>query len=209
MTSTTAILRQACRTSGLLLALTALSWPGRSTAQAVPPGASGATTTTTYTQSVTRTASNTATFSRDQTFVISGSNVNINGAITSPGQPLGGVTQVVSSPVDTRQLFPAIKITSTYPSDTSKGLTTNFGDASVTSNVSREQISITSSDSASVQGVVLNPNMNATIRDPNQDFDLAVTQSTPGLTQTQRSETGTTTSQVQTSMSVFTAPFIP
>jgi hypothetical protein len=178
-------------------------------AQAVPPGASGATTTTTYTQSVTRTSSNTATFSRDQTFVISGSNVNFNGSITTAGQPLGGVTQVESSPVDARQLFPVISITSTYPSDSSDGLTTNFGASNVSSTVSRERIRISSSDSASVQGVVLNPNMNATIRDPERDFDLAITQSTPGLTQTQRTETGTTTSQLQTSLSVFTAPFIP
>jgi hypothetical protein len=204
-----AISHCALRSSAVVLAVAASVCSSRALAQAVPPGASGATTTTTYTQSVTRSSSNTATFSRDQTFVISGSNVNINGAITSPGQPLGGVTQVESSPVDTRQLFPVISITSTYPSDTSKGLTTNFGDATVSSNVSREQITITSSDSATVQGVVLNPNMNATVRDPDRDFDLAVTQSTPGLTQTQRSDTGTTTSQVQTSMSVFTAPFIP
>lgn len=202
------LLGQTLRASGVLVGLAALSW-SPALAQAIPPGASGATTTTTYTQSVTRSSSNTATFSRDQTFVISGSNVNINGAITGPGQTLGGVTHVESSPVDTRQLFPVISITSTYPSDSSKGLTTNFGDATVSSNVSREQISITSSDSATVQGVVLNPNMNATVRDPDRDFDLAVTQSTPGLTQTQRTETGTTTSQVQTSMSVFTAPFIP
>lgn len=195
--------------AGLLVSTAWLGMPQRAAAQAVPPGASGATTSTTYTQSVTRTSSNTATFSRDQTFVISGSNVNINGSITAAGQPLGGVTQVESSPVNTSQLFPVMSVTSTYPSDTSQGLTTNFGAATVSSNVSREQISITSSDSASVQGVVLNPNMNATIRDPNRDFDLAVTQSTPGLTQTQRSDTGTTTSQVQTSMSVFTAPFIP
>lgn len=206
---TAAMLSHALRTSGVLLSLAALTWPFRALAQAVPPGASGATTSTTYTQSVTRSSSNTATFSRDQTFVISGSNVNITGSITAPGQLLGGVTQIESSPVDTRQLFPVISVTSTYPSDTSQGLTTNFGAATVSSNVSREQITITSSDSASVQGVVLNPNMNATVRDPGLDFDLAVTQSTPGLTQTQRSDTGSTTSQVQTSMSVFTAPFIP
>lgn len=201
--------QRALRSSAVVLLVTASAWSSRAMAQAVPPGASGATTTTTYTQSVSRSSSNTATFSRDQTFVISGSNVNINGAITAPGQPLGGVTQVDSSPVDTRQLFPVISITSTYPSDSSKALTTNFGEATVSSNVSREQISITSSDSATVQGVVLNPNMNATIRDPDRDFDLAVTQSTPGLTQSERSDTGTTTSQLQTSMSVFTAPFIP
>jgi hypothetical protein len=195
--------------TGLISGGLAIHSPLRSIAQVVPPGASGATTTTTYTQSVSRTASNTATFSRDQTFVLSGSNVNFNGAITTAGQPLGGVTQVESSPVDTRQLFPVISITSTYPSTSSDGLTTNFGAATVSSNVSREQITITSSDSASVQGVVLNPNMNATVRDPAQDFDLAITQSTPGLTQTKRDDTGTTTSQLQTSMSVFTAPFIP
>lgn len=205
---TAAIFDHVLRTSGVLLSLAALSWPLRAIAQ-VPPGASGATTSTTYTQSVTRTASNTTTFSRDQTFVISGSNVNITGAITAPGSPLGGVTQIESTPVDTRQLFPVISITSNEPNSSSSGLTTNFGAATVSSNVSREQITITSSDSATVQGVVLNPNMSATVRDPALDFDLAVTQSTPGLTQTQRSDTGSTTSQVQTSMSVFTAPFIP
>lgn len=195
--------------TGLLSGGLAMHSPLRCWAQAVPPGASGATTTTTYTQSVSRTASNTATFSRDQTFVISGSNVDFNGPITVAGQPLGGVTQVESSPVDPRQLFPVISVTSLDPTAAGSGFTTNFGAATVSSSVSREQITITSSDSASVQGVVLNPTMNATVRDPDRDFDLAVTQSTPGLTQTQRSDTGTTTSQLQTSLSVFTAPFIP
>ena len=51
--------------------------------------------------------------------------------------------------------------------------------------------------------------MNATVTTAGEDFDLAVTQSTPGLTSVDRTETGTTSSQVQTSLSVFTAPFIP
>lgn len=193
----------------LIAGLTSLLGAPGVRAQGVPPGASGATTTTTYTQSVTNTTSNTATFGRDQTFVISGSNVNFAGAITAAGQPLGGVTQVDTTPVDSRQLFPQISVTSTYPSSSGQGLTTNFGAASTSSTVSREQISITSSDAASVQGLVLNPNLNASIRDPDRDFDLAVTQSTPGLTQVKREDSGTTTSQLQTSLSVFTAPFIP
>ena len=57
-------------------------------AQLVPPGASGSTTSSVYTQSVTRTSATTANFSRDQTFVISGSNVDFSGAITASGGAL-------------------------------------------------------------------------------------------------------------------------
>jgi hypothetical protein len=60
-----------------------------------------------------------------------------------------------------------------------------------------------------VQAVVLNPSLNVTVRDPERDFDLAITQSTPGLTQVQRTDATTNTTQVNSSLSVFTAPFVP
>lgn len=174
----------------LLLALAPLAAPAQ-----VAPGSSGATTSTTHVESLSNTTNTTLTFSRDQTFVISGSNVDINGTLTVPGLPLGGVTSVEVTPASGS--FPAINFSSAS------------SDLSSTSTSSREQITITASDAGSVQGVVLNPELNATVRDPDRDFDLAVTQSTPGLTQAQRSETSTSTSQVTTSLSVFTAPFVP
>ena len=75
-------------------------------AQLVPPGASGSTTTSVYTQSVTRTSATTANFSRDQTFVISGSNVDV-GTITATGGTLGGITE----------MSPAGKTVSALPTD--------------------------------------------------------------------------------------------
>ena len=83
-------------------------------AQLVPPGASGSTTTSVYTQSVTRTSATTANFSRDQTFVISGSNVDFTGSITAGGGVLGGVNSVTNSPVtinsSSRQLILLLKV---------------------------------------------------------------------------------------------------
>ena len=178
-------------------------------AQLVPPGASGSTTTSVYTQSVTRTSATTANFSRDQTFVISGSNVALNGAITSSGGILGGVTTVTNSPVDNKQLFPQVNIGAASSGLSTSNLSSCFGEAKISSASSRNDITLTSSDNANVTALVLNPNMNATVRTAGEDFDLAVTQSTPGITSTDRTETGTTSSQVQTSLSVFTAPFIP
>lgn len=166
----TSAIRRLLRAAVLLVAITPLA--GRAQ---VAPGSSGATTSTTTSQVVTSTTTNTLTLSRDQTFVISGSNININGTLTIPGAPLGGIT--------------AVDVDNTNSSGTS--------------------ISVTSSDSPPVQGLVLNPNLNATVRDPQVDFDLAVTQATPGLTQASRSTTESTTTQTQSSLSVFTAPFVP
>lgn len=157
----------------------------------VAPGSSGATTSTTTVQSLTNTTSTTLTFSRDQTFVISGSNLNTSGSLTVPGIPLGGVTAVQVSPISAA--FPSIQ----------------FNSGSSSSSGSREQISVTASDAGRVQGLVLNPALNASVRDPDRDFDLAVTQATPGLTQAQRSDTSTNTTQTTSSLSVFTAPFVP
>ena len=165
-------------------------------AQLVPPGSSRSTATT-------------ANFSRDQTFVISGSNVALNGAITSSGGILGGVTTVTNSPVDNKQLFPQVNIGAASSGLSTSNLSSSFGEAQISSASSRNDITLTSSDNANVTALVLNPNMNATVRTAGEDFDLAVTQSTPGITSTDRTETGTTSSQVQTSLSVFTAPFIP
>ena len=178
-------------------------------AQLVPPGASGSTTTSAYTQSVTRTSATTANFSRDQTLVISGSNVTLNGAITKKGGILGGVRSVTNSPIDNKQLFPSIVTTAKSSGLATDSLESTFGKARISSASSRNDITLTSSDGANVSALVLNPNMNASVRTAGEDFDLALTQSTPGLTSVERSETGTTTSQVQTSLSVFTAPFIP
>lgn len=161
----------------------------------VAPGSSGATTTTTSVESVSNTSTTTLTFSRDQTFVISGSNVALNGNLTVPGQPLGGVTSVEVTPASAA--FPSVS----FAGDAST--------VSAASTASREQITITASDAASVQGLVLNPELNASVGDATLDFDLAVTQSTPGLTQVQRSDTSTNTTQLSTSLSVFTAPFVP
>lgn len=141
------------------------------------PGSSGATTSTTSVQSVSTTTSTTLTFSRDQTLVISGSNIHINGPLTVPGAPLGGVSAIQISP------------------------------ATVTS--SRDQIQLSGSDAAPVRAVVLNPELNATVRDPERDFDLAITQSSPGLSQSQHSVTENRTIQSSSSLSVFTAPFVP
>ena len=178
-------------------------------AQLVPPGASGSTTTSVYTQSATRTSATTANFSRDQSFVISGSNVTLSNAITASGGTLGGVTSVTNSPIDNKQLFPSIDIQATSSGLATDNLKSTFGEAKISSASSRNDITLTSSDNASVTALVLNPNMNATVRTAGEDFDLALTQSTPGLTSVDRTETGTTSSQVQTSLSVFTAPFIP
>ena len=178
-------------------------------AQLVPPGASGSTTSSVYTQSVTRSSATTANFSRDQTFVISGSNVDVGGSITATGGILGGVNSVTNSPIDNRQLFPEIDITAKSDGLATDDLTSSFGKAQISSASSRNDITLTSSDNASVSALVLNPNMTATVRTAGEDFDLALTQSTPGLTSVDRTETGTTSSQVQTSLSVFTAPFIP
>ena len=178
-------------------------------AQLVPPGASGSTTTSVYTQSVTRTSSTTANFSRDQTFVISGSNVTLSNGITSSGGILGGVKSVTNSPVDNKQLFPSIDITAKSDGLATDDLSSSFSEAKISSASSRNDITLTNSDNASVTALVLNPNMNATVTTAGEDFDLAVTQSTPGLTSVDRTESGTTSSQVQTSLSVFTAPFIP
>ena len=84
-----------------------------------------------------------------------------------------------------------------------------FGEAQVSSAVSRNDITLVTDDNSNVTALVLNPNLNANVRTAGQDFDLAYTQSTPGLTETNRTDTGTTSSQIQTSLSVFTAPFIP
>ena len=178
-------------------------------AQLVPPGASGSTTSSVYTQSVTRTSSTTANFSRDQTFVISGSNVQFAGAITSSGGVLGGVNSVTNSPVDNKQLFPSIDITAKSDGLATDDLSSSFSEAKISSASSRNDITLTSSDNAAVTALALNPNLGATVRTAGEDFDLAVTQSTPGLTSVDRTETGTTSSQVQTSLSVFTAPFLP
>lgn len=145
----------------------------------VTPGSSGATTSTSTVQSLTSSTSTTTTFSRDQTFVISGSNINANGPLTVAGPQLGGVISVESVP------------------------------SSLSSASNSVQIRVTATDAGPVQAVVLNPALNATVRDPDRDFDLAITQSTPGLTQVQRTDTSTNTSQVTTSLSVFTAPFVP
>ena len=178
-------------------------------AQLVPPGASGSTTTSVYTQSVTRTSATTANFSRDQTFVISGSNVDFSGAITASGGVLGGVNSVTNSPVDNKQLFPSIDITAKSDGLATDDLSSSFSQAKISSASSRNDITLTSTDNAAVTALVLNPGMSATVRTAGEDFDLAVTQSTPGLTSVDRTESGTTSSQVQTSLSVFTAPFIP
>ena len=178
-------------------------------AQLVPPGASGSTTTSVYTQSVTRSSSTTANFSRDQSVVISGSNINFNGSITAPGGKLGGVTQVTNAPIDNQQLFPKLAITASSPNQSTKSLTSSFDEAAVSSAVSRNDITLVTDDNSDVTALVLNPNLNATVRTAGQDFDLAYTQSTTGLTETNRTDTGTTSSQIQTSLSVFTAPFIP
>ena len=178
-------------------------------AQLVPPGASGSTTSSVYTQSVTRTSATTANFSRDQTFVISGSNVDFTGAITASGGVLGGVNSVTNSPVDNKQLFPSIDITAKSDGLATDDLSSSFSQAKISSASSRNDITLTSTDNAAVTALVLNPGMSATVRTAGEDFDLAVTQSTPGLTSVDRTESGTTSSQVQTSLSVFTAPFIP
>ena len=191
------------------IALTSSLIATSASAQLVPPGASGSTTTSVYTQSVTRTSSTTANFSRDQSFVVSGSNVALGGAITASGGVLGGVNSVTNSPVDNKQLFPSIDITAASDGLATDNLTSSFGEAKISSASSRNDITLTSSDNASVTALVLNPNLNATVRTAGEDFDFALTQSTPGLTSVDRTESGTTSSQVQTSLSVFTAPFIP
>lgn len=178
-------------------------------AQLVPPGASGSTTSSVYTQSVTRTSSTTANISRDQTFVISGSNVDFARSITAAGGVLGGVNRVKNSPIDNKQLFPSIDITAKSDGLATDDLSSSFSKAKISSASSRNDITLTSTDNAAVSALVLNPGMNAKVRTAGEDFDLAVTQSTPGLTSVERTETGTTSSQVQTSLSVFTAPFIP
>ena len=178
-------------------------------AQLVPPGASGSTTTSAYTQSVTRTSATTSNFSRDQTFVISGSNVSLSGSITAKGGTLGGVTSVTNSPIDNKQLFPSITTRATSSGLATDNLKSRFGEAKISSASSRNDITLTSSDNTVVTSLVLNPNLDVTARTAGEDFDLALTQSTPGLTSVDRTETGTTSSQVQTSLSVFTAPFIP
>ncbi len=190
-----------------LIATSALGTP--CFAQLVPPGASGSTTTSVYTQSVTRSSSTTANFSRDQSLILSGSNINVNGNITTAGGTLGGVTSVTNSPIDNTQLFPDLDITATSPGQSTNQLTSNFGKAEVSSAVSRNDITLVTSDNSAVTAVVLNPNLNATVATAGQDFDLALTQSTTGLTEVNRTDTGTTSSQIQTSLSVFTAPFIP
>ena len=96
-------------------------------AQLVPPGASGSTTTSVYTQSVTRSSSTTANFSRDQSLVLSGSNITLNGPITRKGGILGGVTSVTTSPVDNKQLFPRMTVTASSPNQSTKSLKTVFG----------------------------------------------------------------------------------
>jgi hypothetical protein len=178
-------------------------------AQLVPPGASGSTTTSVYTQSVTRSSSTTANFSRDQSAVISGSNINFKGNITKAGGVLGGITSVTNSPIDNQQLFPKLSINASSPNQSTKRLNSTFGEAAVSSAVSRNDITLVSDDNSDVTALVLNPNLNAKVRKAGKDFDLAYTQSTPGLTESNRTDTGTTSSQVQTSLSVFTAPFIP
>lgn len=145
----------------------------------VTPGSSGATTSSSVVESLSTTTTNTLTFSRDQTFVLSGSNINVNGTITVPGPPLGGINAVEVLP------------------------------GSASHHQSSQQIRVSASDSGQIHSVVLNPSLNATVRDPDRDFDLAITQSTPGLTQSQRTETDTRTNQTTTSLSVFTAPFVP
>lgn len=145
----------------------------------VTPGSSGATTSSSSVQSLSTSITTTTTFSRDQTFVISGSNTNTNGSLTISGPPLGGVVGVVATP------------------------------AVITQGISNIQVQVSATDARPVQAVVLNPSLNATVRDPGRDFDLAITQSTPGLTQVQRTDTTTNTSQVNSSLSVFTAPFVP
>jgi hypothetical protein len=154
----------------------ALLAPLAATAQQAP-GSSGATTSSSTVQSLSTTTTTTTTFSRDQTFVISGSNINTNGNLTVAGPQLGGVISVESLPA-------------------------SLGSSSM-------QIQVTATDAGPVQAVVLNPALNATVRDPERDFDLAITQSTPGLTQVQRTDTSTSTTQGTTSLSVFTAPFVP
>lgn len=178
----------------ILALLAPLLWSHQASAQVVP-GSSGATTSTTSVESLSQTTSTTITFSRDQTFVISGSNVDLNGPLTVPGPALGGVTAVDVTPASAA--FPSLNFNS--------GSSTN----SASSTASRDQISVSAGDAGAVQGLVLNPDLNAAVRDPNLDFDLAVTQSTPGLTQAQRSDTSTTTTQTTSSLSVFTAPFVP
>ena len=178
-------------------------------AQLVPPGASGSTTTSVYTQSVTRSSSTTANFSRDQSVVISGSNISFNGNITTSGGVLGGVTQVTNAPIDNQQLFPKLTIEAESPNQSTKSLKSTFDEAQVSSAVSRNDITLVTDDNSNVTALVLNPDLDAKVRTAGQDFDLAYTQSTPGLTETNRTDTGTTSSQIQTSLSVFTAPFIP
>lgn len=178
-------------------------------AQLVPPGASGSTTTSVYTQSVTRSSSTTANFSRDQSVVISGSNISFNGNITSSGGVLGGITRVTNAPIDNQQLFPKLTIEAESPNQSTKSLKSTFDEAQVSSAVSRNDITLVTDDNSNVTALVLNPDLNANVRTAGQDFDLAYTQSTPGLTETNRTDTGTTSSQIQTSLSVFTAPFIP
>lgn len=145
----------------------------------VTPGSSGATTSSSAVQSLSTTTTTTTTFSRDQTFVISGSNTSINGSLSIAGPPLGGVVGVVATP------------------------------AVITQGTSTIQVQVSSTDARPVQAVVLNPSLNVTVRDPERDFDLAITQSTPGLTQVQRTDATTNTTQVNSSLSVFTAPFVP
>jgi hypothetical protein len=164
------------------LALSALATAALSPLAAlaqVTPGSSGATTSTSTVQSLSSSTTTTTTFSRDQTFVISGSNITTNGALTMPGPQLGGVVSVQSVP------------------------------SSLSASSNSVLIQVTGTDFVPVQAVVLNPTLNASVREPDRDFDLAITQSTPGLTQVQRADTNTSTSQITTSLSVFTAPFVP
>jgi hypothetical protein len=163
----------------LIAALAATLLAPCATSAQVTPGSSGATTSTSTVQSLSSSTTTTTTFSRDQTFVISGSNIHTNGSLTVPGPALGGVISVESVP------------------------------SSLASTVNSVQIQVKATDAGSVPAVVLNPALNATVREPDRDFDLAITQSTPGLTQVQRADTNTSTSQVTTSLSVFTAPFVP
>ncbi|MCS5690755.1 hypothetical protein NZK33_02000 [Cyanobium sp. FGCU-6] len=161
-----------------LLAAALLLTPLASRAQ-VAPGSSGATTSSSTVESLSTTTTNTLTFSRDQTFVLSGSNININGTITVPGPPLGGINAVEVLP------------------------------ASAARQQSSQQIRVSASDAGQIHSVVLNPSLNATVREPDLDFDLAITQAAPGLTQSQRTDTDNRTNQTTTSLSVFTAPFVP
>jgi hypothetical protein len=170
----------ACRTHLTAVAvLAALLTPLSALAQ-MAPGSSGATTSSSSVQSLSTTTTTTVTLSRDQTFVMSGSNINPSGPLTVPGPALGGVTMV-----------------NTLPSTLGSSI-----------NLSQVNINV-ASGAAPVQALVLNPGLGITVRDPSRDFDLAVTQSTPGLAKAERSDTNTSTSQVSTSLSVFTAPFVP